>query len=94
MMILLPAASISTRGPMPMSNGKFQGAMLPMTPLGCANTQARPLPYRAALVLRSCGCIHSAKCSAAYWARPAIPRHSTRSASWRGCEEKSAARAS
>ena len=31
----LPAISAEIESEMPVANGKFQGAMIPMTPLGC-----------------------------------------------------------
>ena len=53
----LPAASISTSGPTERSNGKFQGTMLPTTPLGCGWTNARPDPNSAGSASRGSGAI-------------------------------------
>ena len=44
MITRLPAASISTSGPTDRSNGKFQGTMLPTTPLGWYRIPALAVP--------------------------------------------------
>jgi hypothetical protein len=65
MMTRLPAASMSTSGPRLRSYGKFQGTMLPMTPLGSRRISARPVPYIAGSASRGSGAIQSSRCSAA-----------------------------
>src|SRR3954454_15038286 len=86
----LPAASISTSGPTERSKGKFQGTMLPTTPLGCGWTNALPEPKSAGSTSRGSGAIHASRRSAAYAARPATPRTSIRSVATVGCTPKSA----
>ena len=60
-----PAASISTSGPTDRSKGKFQGTMLPITPLGWGLTYAWPDPNRAGSIHRGSGFIHASSCCTA-----------------------------
>jgi hypothetical protein len=91
MITRLPAASMSHRGPNDKSIGKFQGAMMPVTPLGCHAICALLVPNDSLSTLRRSGRIQRLTCFAACKARASGPLISARSAAAAGWTPKSAA---